>query len=87
VHAGGLRRQRVGDLARSVRAVVVDDQHLERRVLIEDLRDDQRQVLRFVVRRQDHDRPGHGLGLPRGGVAFEARWHRMTLGGSTRLRT
>jgi hypothetical protein len=51
VHAGGVRRESIRDLPRSVGTVVVDDEHFERLVLIEDQRDDQRQILRFFVGR------------------------------------
>src|SRR5581483_9219989 len=49
--------QCVDNLSGAVRRVVVDDQHLEPRILRERRRDDPLDIGLFVVRRHDHERP------------------------------
>jgi hypothetical protein len=43
------------EIARAVRAVVVDDEHLDRGVAREDVGRERQDVLGLVVARQDHD--------------------------------
>ena len=56
---GCVRGELVGERARAVRRAIVDDQHPRARMR-EHAADDQRQVLAFVVRR-DEDERGHAL--------------------------
>jgi hypothetical protein len=60
VDAGIRGGEGVRDPAGAVGRIVVDDEHLELRRLLEDRRDDERQVLGFVVCRKDDHRPAHG---------------------------
>ena len=61
VDSGVGARELIGDHAGPVGRVVVDDQHVEPRVLLQNLRHDLGQVHRFVVRRDDDQRPFSAL--------------------------
>src|SRR2546426_738397 len=73
VDTGLLRGQRIGDLSRAVRRLVIHHQDLEPWVLRQDLRDEAREVPGLVVGRDDNQRSlthaGRAGGGPRPRVA------------------